>query len=102
MAAKKKIAETAPEAVRDKKAVEPVTETSRETAEPWPMEYAVIAPKGLNLRKKPDLEAEVLAVLPEGCGVWPVELIEDPDGWAEVCTGYLTGWVMARYLARLE
>ena len=115
MTAKKKVAETAPEAVQETaepvevsqplESAEAAPEAVQETAEPaevsQPLEYAVIALYGLNLRKAPNMDAEVLAVLPKGVGVRPVSPIEDPDGWAEVCTGYLTGWVMARYLAQL-
>ena len=116
MAAKRKTPETAPDAVQETaepadvsqplESAETVPGAAQEAAEPaelsWPAEYAVIALKGLNLRKEPNREAEVLAVLPKGVGVWLDRPIEDPDGWVEVCTGYLTGWVMARYLARLE
>lgn len=103
MATKKKVAETAPEAVQ--KTAEPaeVSQPSEivGTAETAP-EYAVIAQTGLNLRAEPNREAEVLAVLPKGVGVRLVRPIENPDGWVDVRTGYLTGWVMAQYLARLE
>jgi len=59
--------------------------------------YAVTAEGGLRLRREPSLNAPVIAELPWGAGVFgdgnpPI------DGWRQVFTGRLSGWMMAEYL----
>ena len=65
------------------------------------IEYAVAAKGGLRLREEPSLDAPVAAVLPCGVGVLgntrPAE-----DGWRQVFTGRLFGWVMDKFLEALE
>jgi len=59
--------------------------------------YAVTAEGGLRLRREPSLNAPVIAELPWGAGVFGNG---DPpiDGWRQVFTGRLSGWMMAEYL----
>ena len=64
------------------------------------IEYAVTAEGGLRLREEPSLDAPVVAVLPCGVGVLgsasPAE-----NGWRQVFTGRLSGWVKDEFLERL-
>ena len=65
------------------------------------IEYAVTAKGGLRLRVEPSQDAPVVAVLPCGVGVLgktrPAE-----NGWRQVFTGRLFGWVMDKFLEPLE
>ena len=62
-------------------------------------EYAVAAEHGLRLRKRPSLDAPVIAVLPWGAGVFADE---PPVGeWVCVTTGLLSGYMLAKYLVPL-
>lgn len=62
-------------------------------------EYSVTAEHGLRLRKRPSLDAPVLAVLPWGAGVFTDE---PPLGeWVCVTTGLLSGYMLAEHLAPL-
>lgn len=65
------------------------------------IEYAVTAEGGLRLREEPSKDAPVVAVLPCGVGVLgntrPAE-----NGWRQVFTGRLFGWVMDKFLEALE
>ena len=65
------------------------------------IEYAVKGCKRLNLREEPNLNAPVVAELPYGVGVLgnsrPAE-----NGWRQVFTGRLFGWVMDKFLEPLS
>lgn len=65
------------------------------------IEYAVAGCGRLNLRESPSLAAPIVAALPCGVGVLgntrPAE-----EGWRQVFTGRLFGWVMDKYLEPLE
>lgn len=61
--------------------------------------YAVTGCDALNLREGPSLDARVVAVLPRDAGVFAGEGPE--GGWLRVCTGCLTGYMMAEYLKPL-
>ena len=65
------------------------------------IEYAVTAAGGLRLREEPSLNAPVVAVLPCGVGVLgnsrPAE-----NGWRQVFTGRLFGWMLDKFLEPLE
>ncbi len=71
------------------------TEPTRETG----AALRVTAPSGLCLRSGPGFGYPVLAVLPMGTRVCPVETKTVAEGWAAVKTDSLTGWVYARCLA---
>lgn len=62
--------------------------------------YAVMFKDGLRLRQEPRLDALTLAVLPCGAGVF-ADGEPGPDEWLHVCTGRLSGWMMAEYLEAL-
>jgi uncharacterized protein YgiM (DUF1202 family)/flavin-binding protein dodecin len=49
----------------------------------------------VNIRKKPDQDAEKLGVLYKDCGG---ELIEKGDEWSKITSGDVTGWVRNQYL----
>lgn len=71
-----------------------------------PVEVAVAADAGLNLREAADLGAPVVAVLPKGVGVFvdPAQLGESgsiPE-WLQVTTGKLSGFVVSRFLETLD
>ena len=72
-----------------------------ETEETEFIEYAVTAAGGLRLREEPSLDAPVVAVLPCGVGVLgntrPAE-----NGWRQVFTGRLFGWMLDKFLEPLE
>ena len=55
----------------------------------------------LNLRQEPNLDAPIVARLPCGIGVLGSSLPAE-DGWRQVFTGWLFGWVMDAYLEPLE
>ena len=61
--------------------------------------YAVTGCDALNLREGPSLDARVVAVLPRDAGVFAEEGPE--GGWLRVCTGWLSGYMMAKYLKPL-
>lgn len=61
-----------------------------------PLEYAVTGCGYLNLREGPGLEAPIITELPRGVGV--VDTGKTQGEWWQVTTGFLTGWVMGRYL----
>ena len=65
------------------------------------IDYTVAGCKRLRLREEPSLDAPVVAVLPCGVGVLgsasPAE-----NGWRQVFTGRLFGWVMDKFLEPLE
>lgn len=62
-------------------------------------EYAVAPKGGLRLRKRPSLDAPVIAVLPWGAGVFADE---PPIGeWVCVTTGLLSGYMLVKHLAPL-
>lgn len=64
-----------------------------------------VAHKQLRLRKKPNLEAEVLKVLPIGTAVTVDLRTWRPDGvgvWMKAEAEGLEGWVDTRYLVRAE
>ena len=65
------------------------------------VDYVVESAGGLRLREEPDLKAPVVAVLPCGVGVLgntrPAE-----NGWRQVFTGRLFGWVMDEFLEPME
>ncbi len=65
-----------------------------------PLEYAVAGCGFLNLRKRPGLNAPVIAALPRGVGVsFEDAAVSQADGhWWLVSTGRLIGWVMSQYL----
>lgn len=73
--------------------------TEQETRDRFQRQYAVSAGNGLNMRQSPRLDAPVVAVLPCGVGVFDNGLIQ--NGWMEVSTGRLTGWVRAEHLEPL-
>ena len=64
-----------------------------------PVEYAVAADPGLNLREEPSKAAPIIAELPRGVGVRPTGVTQ--GAWCEVVTGRLTGWVMGEFLEPL-
>ena len=73
---------------------------------PTPVEVAVAPDKGLNLREAPKMDSPVLAVLPKGVGVFvdPTQLPADgtvPE-WLQVTTGKLSGFVVSRFLEKLD
>lgn len=70
----------------------------QEPEEKNPLEYVVIAAHGLNLRQRPSPNAPIITVLPCGVGVY-TGLVQ--NGWMEVSTGKLAGWVKAEYLEPL-
>ena len=65
------------------------------------IDYAVTAANGLRLRAEPSNDASVVAVLPCGVGVLgntrPAE-----NGWRQVFTGRLFGWVMEKFLEPMK
>ena len=67
-----------------------------ETQTDGPLEYAVTGCGYLNLREGPGLEAPIITELPRGVGV--VDTGKTQGEWWQVTTGFLTGWVMGRYL----
>lgn len=70
-----------------------------ELAEGALTEYSVTAEHGLRLRKRPSLDAPVIAVLPWGAGVFADE---PPIGeWVCVTTGLLSGYMLTKHLAPL-
>ena len=71
----------------------------QETEEKRPLQYAVTAELGLNLRQGPGLDFPIVAVLPCGVGVFDNRYIQ--NGWMKVSTGRLSGWVDAEYLEPL-
>lgn len=64
------------------------------------VEYAVASANGLRLRQEPSLDAAILAVLPQGDGVF-CDGEPGPEGWFHVRTGRLEGWMLARHLEEL-
>ncbi len=72
-----------------------------ELAEALFIEYAVTGCERLNLRQEPSTDAPVVALLPRDVGVFGADG-PAADGWRQVCTGRLSGWVMDKYLAPLE
>lgn len=64
-----------------------------------PIQYAVTADPGLNLREGPSKAAPVITELPRGIGVFPTGVTQGE--WTEVSTGRLTGWVMRKFLEPL-
>ena len=65
------------------------------------VEYAVTSKGGLRLREAPGVESPIIAVLPQGAGVFG-DGVPGPDGWFHVRTGHLEGWMMAKYLEALS
>ncbi len=65
------------------------------------IEYAVSGCKRLRLRREPSTDAPVAAILPCGIGVLGSDR-PAVDGWRQVFTGRLFGWVMDQYLEPLE
>lgn len=61
--------------------------------------YAVTGCDALNLREGPSLDARVITTIPRDAGVFAGEGPE--NGWLRVCTGWLTGYMMAEYLKPL-
>lgn len=59
-------------------------------------EHIVVPESGLNMRMKPDSDADILAVLPCDSGVTATGLVKGP--WMEVVTGRLVGWVLRDFL----
>jgi uncharacterized protein YraI len=58
----------------------------------------------LNLRREPDAESDIIAVLPDGAFVDVLDGSETADGysWAKVMSGtYGTGWSVSDYLERM-
>ena len=78
------------EAALDEQGREPETRTD------GPLEYAVTGCSCLNLREGPGLEAPIITELPRGVGV--ADTGKTQGEWWQVTTGFLTGWVMGRYL----
>lgn len=62
--------------------------------------YVVTAENGLNLRMKPSLDADILGTLPCGAGVF-AEDGPAQNGWRQVSTGRLSGWMLAQHLEPL-
>ena len=58
-----------------------------------------VTANGLNLREKPDTDAKVLTVIPEGTKIAVAEI---SDGWAKVMIGGYVGYVSGKYITRLE
>ena len=54
---------------------------------------------GLNLREKPDTDAKVLTVIPEGT---KIAVAETEDGWTKVMIGGYVGYVSGKYIEKLE
>ncbi len=82
--------------------VAPDEDSPAETAPvTWPA--VVRSPQGLNLRKGPALNYEVLCVLPDKAKVTALDLPMGAEvpGWRLVAAGERAGWVQARFL-RLE
>ena len=79
-------------------------ETSADDMTPvmLPVEVAVSAAQGLNLRAAPSMDAAVLAVLPKGAGMFVDSNQLPADGtilpWLAVTTGKLSGYVDSKYL----
>lgn len=65
------------------------------------IEYAVTGCGQLNLRQEPSLDAPIVARLPCGIGVLGSSLPAE-NGWRQVFTGRLFGWVMDAFLEPLE
>ena len=64
------------------------------------IEHAVTSENGLRLRQEPSLDAPILAVLPQGDGVF-CDGEPAPEGWRHVRTGRLKGYMLARHLEEL-
>ena len=64
-----------------------------------PIEYAVSADPGLNLREAPGKAAPLITELPRGVGVRPTGVTQGT--WCEVTTGRLAGWVLGEFLEPL-
>lgn len=64
-----------------------------------PVQYAVAADPGLNLREGPSKAAPIITELPCGVGLFPTGVTQ--GAWCEVTTGRLTGWVMGEFLEPL-
>lgn len=63
--------------------------------------YAVVGCNALNLRAEPSMDALIMAKLPWGAGVFGDDDSAE-DGWRQVFTGRLSGWVMDKYLEELQ
>lgn len=65
------------------------------------VDYAVTGCSWLRLRQEPSLAAEVVTQLPRGVGVVGLNRPAE-NGWRQVFTGRLHGWVMDKYLEPLD
>lgn len=96
-----------PEMSQDTQEIESVSEAAEsgqdeaELEEVEFIEYAVTAKGGLRLREEPSQDASVVAVLPCDVGVLGNNLPAE-NGWRQVFTGRLFGWVMDKFLEPLE
>lgn len=80
-------------------------ETTEDVQEPASGEtrftdYAVAGCAYLNLRQEPSLDAPIVTRLPRGIGVLGSDRPAE-NGWRQVFTGRLFGWVMDKYLEPL-
>lgn len=63
-------------------------------------DYVVTGCNWLRLRQEPSLDSEVVTKLPRGVGVVGLNRPAE-NGWRQVFTGWLHGWVMDKYLEPL-
>ena len=65
------------------------------------VDYAVTGCNWLRLRQEPNLDAEVVTKLPRGVGVMGLNRPAE-NGWRQVFTGWLHGWVKDEFLELME